>query len=89
MKNKSLLKHPYKFALVGGVFWGLTLFFATLLAAATGYGAVFLNMVGGIYPNYEISFSGSLIGLLLGFIDAFFFCYLFAFIARKQKKINK
>jgi hypothetical protein len=86
MKKQSLLKQPYKFAVVGGIFWGLTLFFATILAMITGFGRPFLELVGGIYPKYEISFSGSLAGLILGFIDGFLICYVFAFIAGKQNK---
>jgi hypothetical protein len=86
MKNKSLLKQPYKFAAVGGAFWGLTLFFATILATITGFGRPFLELVCGIYPKYEVSFSGSFIGLVLGFIDGFLLCYVFAAISNRQGK---
>jgi hypothetical protein len=89
MKNKSLLKHPYKFAAIGGIFWGMTLFFATLLAATTGYGSAFLTMVGGIYPGYAISFSGSLVALFFGFMDGFIICYLIAFFSAGKKVKSK
>jgi|WetSurMetagenome_2_1015567.scaffolds.fasta_scaffold13046_2 hypothetical protein len=89
MKSKSLIKYPYKFALVGGLFWGLTLFFATLLAAVTGYGSAFLIMVGGIYPGYAISSSGAFIALFFGFMDGFIICYLFAFLSAGRKVKNK
>jgi hypothetical protein len=92
MKNQSLFKQPYKFAAIGGAFWGLALFFGTLLAAATGYGRPFFELVGGLYPNYKISFSGSLFGLLFGFIDGFIICYLIAYFAgggRKQRREKK
>jgi hypothetical protein len=89
MKNKSLLKHPYKFAAVGGAFWGLTLFLSTLISTATGYGAAFLNIVGGIYPGYEISFSGSFVILFFGFMDGFIICYLIAFFSGGKKVKSK
>ncbi|MDD4902616.1 MAG: hypothetical protein PHE24_05795 [Patescibacteria group bacterium] len=88
MKNKSLLKHPYKFAAIGGAFWGLTLFLSTLISTATGYGAAFLNMVGGIYPGYEISFSGSINALFFGFMDGFIICFLIAYFSGGSKKVK-
>jgi len=90
MKSKSLFKHPYKFAVIGGLFWGLTIFFLTLIAAATGYGTAFLTLIGGIYPSYQISYSGSFIVLFFAFMDGFIFCYLIAFFSGSRKKtINK
>jgi len=73
---------------MGGAFWGLTLFFATILAAITGYGAAFLTLVGGIYPGYAISFSGSLVALFFGFMDGFIICYLIAFVSNGNKKVK-
>jgi hypothetical protein len=88
MKTKSLLKYPYKFAAIGGIFWGLTLFLLTLLSLATGYGQAFLSLVAGIYPNYSISFSGSFVGLLFGFMDGFIICFLIAFFSGGKKDWN-
>jgi hypothetical protein len=89
MKSKSLLKHPYKFAAVGGAFWGLSLFFATILSAVTGYGADFLYLVGGIYPGYEINSSGAFIALFFGFADGFMLCYLIAYFSGNKKVKSK
>jgi hypothetical protein len=86
MKPKSLRNYPYKFAAVGGAFWGLSLFFATIIAAVTGYGADFLNLVGGIYPSYEINTSGAFIALFFGFADGFMLCYLVAYVSGGKKK---
>lgn len=88
MKSKSLLKHPYKFAAIGGLFWGVTLFFLTLIAAATGYGSAFLTLIGGIYPNYEISYTGAFTILFFGFMDGFIFCFLIAFFSGSRKKAS-
>jgi hypothetical protein len=86
MKTSSLLKQPYKFALVGGIFYGLTLFLLTLISVVTGYGQGFLSVTGGIYPGYKISFAGSFVGLFFGFIDGFIISYLVAFLGGKEKK---
>jgi hypothetical protein len=86
MKNKSLLKHPYKFATIGATFWGLTLFLATIIAITTGYGAPFLSVVGGIYPGFSISYSGSFNVLFFGFMDGFIICYLIAFFSSNNRK---
>ena len=89
MRSKSLLKHPYQFAAIGGVFWGLSLFLATWLAIMTGYGAAFLNLVGGIYPGYDLSAAGSFVGLFFGFMDGFIICYLIAALSRNNRPRNK
>ncbi|HTW96608.1 MAG TPA: hypothetical protein VMD74_03045 [Candidatus Methylomirabilis sp.] len=86
MKKESLLKSPWRFAAVGGLFWALALFFGTLLAAATGYGSSFLNLVAGIYPGYAISFSGALAGSFFGFMDGFVICYLIAFFSGGKRQ---
>jgi hypothetical protein len=86
MRSKSLLKHPYQFAAVGGVFWGLTLCLMTILAAATGYGSSFMNLIGGIYPGYSISYAGSVNVLFFGFMDGFILCYLIAVFSTGKKK---
>jgi hypothetical protein len=88
MKPKALLKYPYKFAAAGGLFWGLTLCFLTLISAATGYGTAFLTLVGGIYPSYEISYTGAFVILFFGFMDGFIFCYLIAIFSGGRKKAS-
>ena len=85
MENRFPPKAPYKFALIGGSFWGLTLCLLTLISAATGYGRPFLNLVAGIYPNYSVSFTGGFIVLLFGFMDGFIICYLIAFFSGNGK----
>jgi len=88
MENRFPPKAPYKFALIGGSFWGLTLCLLTLISAATGYGRSFLNLVAGIYPNYSVSFTGSFVVLLFGFMDGFIICYLIAFFSSGTNKVK-
>lgn len=65
-----------RLGLAGGILWGLVLFFVTLLSSKTGYASVFLTMLSGIYPGFEISAGGSLLGLIYGFLDGFIGLYL-------------
>ncbi|NGX57143.1 MAG: hypothetical protein K940chlam3_00026 [Chlamydiae bacterium] len=57
------------FGLAGGILWGVSMFIMTWLSLWTGYGALFLDAMMGIYPGFEISPVGSFIGLAYGFID--------------------
>lgn len=52
-----------------GIVWGLGLMACTLISIYTGYAAVLLMLIKSIYPGYEISISGSLIGLAYGLLD--------------------
>ncbi len=60
---------PVRLGLALGVTWGLSLFIITLLAVGIGYGILFLEVVGSVYPGFHISVLGSIIGLIYGLID--------------------
>ena len=77
------------FALACGMFWGLGLLVLTwwimLFDGATGE----TTFIGQIYRGYNISFVGSLLGLVWGFFDGLIggalFAWLYnALVARKQ-----
>jgi len=73
-----------KFALAAGIFWGGALFVFTVVAAFTGYGTEWLNsFIATIYPGFSVSYGGSLLGLIYGFIDGFIGCWIFAAIYNK------
>ena len=59
-----------RLGLAGGILFGLSMFISTILSLYTGYGSQFLEFIGMIYPGYTISWEGSLIGLVYGFIGA-------------------
>lgn len=67
-------------ALTGGILWGIALMLMTWIAMSSGYAQGFLELVMAAYPGYSLSFTGSLIGLALGFVDAFVGLYVFALL---------
>lgn len=67
-------------ALTGGILWGVALMLMTWVAMSSGYAQEFLELIMVAYPGYSLSFTGSLIGLALGFVDAFVGLYIFALI---------
>lgn len=70
-----------RFAITGGVIWGLSLLITTLVSLYTGeYAKAFLASISSIYPGYSISLAGSVIGLLYGFFDVFIGVYIFAWV---------
>lgn len=71
---------PLAFGLAAGIFWGIMLFGWTLLALWTGYAREILELIGKIYLGYSVSYLGSLLGLIYGFIDAFVGCAIFAWL---------
>lgn len=71
------------FGLAAGIFWGLSMFVMTLINIYTGYAGQWLSLMADIYPGYEISFLGSVIGLAYGFVDGFVGLFIFAWIYNK------
>jgi hypothetical protein len=69
------------FALSAGIVWGLIVFLSTMMMLLRGYPGGIVSHLGGIYIGYSISFVGSIIGLIWGFISmyvvAWLFCYLY------------
>lgn len=74
---------PNRLGIAGGILWSLSIFLCTILAIYTGYPTQFLHLIASIYPGYSISWSGSFIGLLYGFIDAFVGLFLLAWLYNK------
>ncbi len=77
--------NPVKLGIAGGVVWGLCMFVCTMLAIYNGYSAKFLEMMADIYPGYTISLWGAIVGLIYGFLDAFFGLFLLAWLYNKLK----
>lgn len=72
-----------KLGLSGGIVWGGAMFLMTLLALYWGYGTQWLHLMVDIYPGYTISWSGSISGLLYGFLDGFVGFFLLGWIYNK------
>lgn len=70
------------FGLAVGGMWGVGLLISTWISLATGkvWAAGLLDVVGGLYPGYSISFFGSLLGLVYGFVDGFIAAFVVAWL---------
>jgi hypothetical protein len=62
-----MLLNVKAFALALGTFWGLALAVITLVAAGRGIGQN-LSHLSVIFLGYQVTYLGSLIGLIYGFI---------------------
>ena len=67
--SKSKLS-PAALGLAFGVSWGGVVFIIGLLSYYFSYGTAFVTSMGIMYIGYEPSVLGSIIGGLMGFIDA-------------------
>jgi hypothetical protein len=56
------------FAVAAGILWGLLLFAVTLLEAARGEGHT-LGVLAALYLGYSVTYLGSLVGLVYGFVS--------------------
>ena len=74
------------FGLAGGVICGALMLIMTLIATGTNYGAELLNLMASIYPGYQITYLGSITGLIYGFVDGLIGGYIFAWLYNKLKK---
>ncbi len=72
--------NPKSLGIAGGIIWGVAMLLLTWLSMITGYATIFLSLMVDIYPGYSVSFFGSIIGLVYGFIDAFVFLFLLGWL---------
>jgi hypothetical protein len=68
------------FAIAAGILWGFLLFAVTLLETARGTGATLVKL-NALYLGYSVSYVGSVVGLVYGFVSAAIvglaFCWLY------------
>jgi hypothetical protein len=68
------------FAVAAGILWGFLLFAFTLLEAARGVGHT-LNVLSTLYLGYSVTYLGSVVGLVYGFVSGALigaaFCWLY------------
>lgn len=74
---------PVSFGLALGVFWGVTLFILGLIAHHYMYGKAFIDAMGHLYLGYGPTYMGSVIGGLIGFVDAFIGGFIIAWLYNK------
>lgn len=68
-----------RLALAGGFVWAFALFFLTVIASGTGYGTEFLDLFK-FYPGYTVTYWGSAVGFIWGFVDGFIGLGLLAWV---------
>lgn len=86
---KNAKTHPINqmnFALAGGILWGTSLLVLTLISMYTGYATKWLDLIANAYPGYDVSFKGSIVGMVYAFFDAFIGLYLFTWIYNRLSR---
>lgn len=87
MKNQL---NPLAAALSVGILWALCMLICTFLAVQWQYAVPFMEMMTNVYPGYELSAKGAVIGMIYGFLDGFLGTYLvvwlYNFFVRKLSK---
>ncbi len=77
------------FALTCGLFWGFGLLFITWWIILFEGSTYQVSFIGRVYRGYNISFVGSLFGLVWGFFDGLIggviFAWLYNFLSNKFK----
>lgn len=74
-----------RLGLAGGILGGLSMFVMTLLSLFTGYADSFLHMMSSVYPGFDISAMGSVIGLVYGFVDGFICLFVLGWLYNNVK----
>jgi hypothetical protein len=74
------MPNPKNLGLAGGILFGVSIFVFTLISMYTGYASGVLQLLGNIYPGYNVSIMGSILGLIYGFLDGFIGLYIFAWL---------
>jgi hypothetical protein len=62
---------PIALGLALGVLWGMSIFLMGLIAYYSTYGQPFVAAVSSLYVGYQPSILGSIIGGVIGLVDAF------------------
>lgn len=71
---------PCAMGLAFGTLWSLSLIFSTILAACCGWGDSFIGLIMDIYPGYDVTFVGGIIGALWALADGFIGGFIFAWV---------
>jgi protoporphyrinogen oxidase len=74
--------HPTALGLSVGIVAGFVLFLATLISVWQGGGdpQTNLSLLNQFFPGYQVSISGSVLGLLYGFVSGFAIGWFYAFL---------
>lgn len=77
-------------ALSVGLLWGLGMLVCTVAALQWGYADEFMELMGDVYPGYDVSGTGVIVGFIYGFLDGFIGTWIlvsvYNFFVRKLSK---
>lgn len=72
-----------KFALTLGIMCGLIMLILGAAATYANYGVELVKLMSSIYPGYDTTLVGAIIGLLWGVIEGLLFGFIFARVYNK------
>ena len=79
-KEAQMRIQPVPFGLAFGIVYAVVFFLYGIVAALSGWGAAFAEMLGGFYPGFGPTLGGALIGAIWGFVVGFVFFALGAWL---------
>ncbi len=71
------------FALACGIFWGATIFLATVWLLVFGFEGQLMSNLDHFYFGYSFSFFGAVVGAVWGFVDGAIAGFIFAWLYNK------
>ena len=69
-----------RFGLAAGIVWGACMALTVLIALFYPYGEPFLFIMASVYPGFDISPLGVIIGGIYGFVDGFIGFFLIGWL---------
>lgn len=82
-QKEKIMLNPKKLGFAAAILSAAVMLITTFLSITNGYGTEWLKMMQSIYPGYEISPLGCIVGAVYGFFDGFIFFYLFGKLYNK------
>jgi hypothetical protein len=68
------------FALACGIFWGATIFLATVWLLIFGFQGQVMSNLDHFYFGYSFSYVGAVVGAIWGFVDGAIAGFIFAWL---------
>jgi hypothetical protein len=73
-------------ALSAGILWGAAVFVITMATLLRGGAGQHVGLLAAVYPGYTVTYLGSIIGLVYGFVSAAALGWLLAWLYNKMGK---
>lgn len=69
-----------RLGLAGGIFCGLVALIMTIVAVSSDYGHEYMRTMEDMWPGYEVSYPGSLVAFIYGFVKGFVSLFVIAWL---------